>query len=189
MPFTVCIDPGHGGKDAGAVDGKGLGDNLYTKEADINLQVALKLTDNLRVKGFNVVLTRASDWYPSLQERYNRANQAKADIFISLHCNAAANEKAAGIETLYNPKSTQGKRLAALVQQELIKATKALSRGVKERTDLAVLNGTKMPAILIEMGFITNNVEEMRLNSEEYQVLIVNAIIKAIERYQRRETV
>ncbi len=187
MPFTICIDPGHGGKDTGAIDGK-ENDALYTKEADINLKVALLLTERLRAKGYNVVLTRASDWYPTLKERIMRANQAKADLFLSLHCNAAVNERATGIETLYHPSSKNGKRFAELIQQEVIKHTKAASRGVKARKDLAVLNGTNMPSALLEMGFITNNVEEYKLNDPAYQALIVTAIEKAIERYRKGES-
>jgi len=188
--FAVCIDPGHGGKDPGAVDGKDVSekDNLATAEKDINLAVAKVLADKLRLQGARVTLTRSSDWYPSLAQRCQIANNFGANIFVSLHCNAGP-AQAAGIETLYNPDSKNGKRLAELVQTELIVATKAPSRGARPRSDLWVLNGTKMPAILIEMGFVTNPGEEAKLNSNSYQAILADAIVKAILRYKKGENV
>jgi len=185
--FTVCIDPGHGGKDPGAVDGVGQGDALYTEEKDINLQVAMKLYRRLIAEGARATLTRASDWYPSLAQRCQIANNFGADIFISIHCNAAVNEKASGVETLFAQGSRNGKRLAELVQQEVVGATKAANRGVVERDDLAVLKGTKMPAVLVELGFITNPQEEAKLNDPAYQDRLVDALVRAIIRYRKGE--
>ncbi|GAW28160.1 N-acetylmuramoyl-L-alanine amidase [Carboxydocella sp. ULO1] len=188
--FAICIDPGHGGRDPGAVDGKNASENdtLLTAEKDVNLSVAKVLADKLRLQGARVTLTRGSDWYPSLAQRCQIANNFGASIFISLHCNAGS-AQAAGIETLYNPDSKNGKRLAELVQTELIVATKAPSRGARPRSDLWVLNGTKMPAVLIEMGFVTNPGEEAKLNSNSYQAILADAIVKAILRYKKGESV
>jgi len=185
--FSVCIDPGHGGKDPGAVDGKN-DDPIYTEEEDINLSVGLLLEKKLAAKGARITLTRSRDWYPSLGQRCNIANNFGADVFISLHCNFGP-AVAKGSETLYNPASKNGLRLAQLVQQELVKATGAPNRGVKPRTDLAVLNGTDMPAVLSELGFISNPSEEAKLNNPGYQELIADAIVKAVVRYKKGESI
>lgn len=186
--FAICIDPGHGGKDPGAVDGKNPveKDVLYTEEEDINLVVGLLLQRKLQSLGARVTITRAGDTYPSLTQRYTMANKFLANIFISIHCNSAT-PKAVGIETLAHSRSTQGQRLARLVQEELIKAAKQPSRGVKLRDDLAVLNGAKMPTILVELGFVSNPGEEVKLNNPGYQELLADAITKGVLRYRKGE--
>lgn len=131
-------------------------------------------------------MIRSSDWYPSLQQRCDMANKFGANIFISLHCNSGP-AKAAGIETLHHPGSANGKRLAELVQQELVKTTGEANRGAKGRDDLYVLNKTNMPAILVEMGFISNPGEETRLNTKQYQQKVADAIAKAVIRYKKGE--
>jgi N-acetylmuramoyl-L-alanine amidase len=190
--FAICIDPGHGGKypsgDPGAVDGfnPNEGDKLYTREADINFTVGTLLYNALISQGGRATMTRSSDWYPSLRQRCDMANKFGAQLFISLHCNSGPSS-AVGIETLYLPTSANGKRLAELVQQELVKATREPNRGAKARDNLYVLKHTNMPAILVEMGFISNPEEEERLNTSSFQELIVDAIVRGVERYKKGE--
>jgi len=192
--FAILLDPGHGGSypsgDPGAVDGLNAAerDKIDTKEADINLAVGLMLCNSLIAQGARSTMTRSSNWYPSLQQRCDMANKFGANIFISLHCNSGPSS-AAGIETLYAPGSINGKRLAELVQQELIKATRETNRGVKQRDDLYVLKHTNMPAILVEMGFISNPSEEVKLNTKQYQQKVADAIVKAVIRYKKGERV
>ncbi|MHB9010387.1 MAG: N-acetylmuramoyl-L-alanine amidase family protein [Carboxydocellales bacterium] len=189
--FAIVIDPGHGGADPGAVDGINPkeGDNLYTEEEDVNLAVGLLLHNALVAQGARSTMTRSSDWYPSLQQRVDMARKFGANAFISIHANSAT-PKAAGIETLYHPGSLSGKRLAELVQQELIRATKAPNRGTKPRPNLVVLNGTNkygIPGILVEIGFISNPAEEARLNAKQYQQVVADALARALVRFKKGE--
>lgn len=175
VQYKICIDAGHGGKDPGAVSG-----SYYEKTAA--LQIALKLNAMLKKCGFAVKLTRNSDTYPSLTERARVANTFGADIFISIHLNAGAS-KANGIETLAYRNSGKTGTLAAEVHKAMITATNARDRGIKERPDLAVLNSTVMPAILIETGFISNAEEREKLFSGSYQDLLCNAIVSGVCNY------
>lgn len=181
---TIVIDAGHGGYDPGAVAKNG------TREKDLALELALKTEELLKPYGYNVLLTRRTDKYVGLKERANIANRNNADLFISYHINSAGNiESANGIETLYCPagrssiKQENQYPFAKIVQDELIKGTNARDRGVKSRPELAVLNSTKMPAVLIEAGFITNTREQNLLKTDSYQEKIAKSVINAINKY------
>ena len=147
----IFIDAGHGGKDPGALGSK-------SKEKDITLDVALKLRDELLKKGYRVMLSREKDEYVSLAERSKKANDFGADLVLSLHCNAATNKEAAGTETLY--KTEASKKIAEKIQAALVKALGTKDRGVVYRDNLYILNAVKMPAVLVEMAFISNEAEE-----------------------------
>lgn len=172
----ICIDPGHGGSDPGACNGQ-------YQEKTYALGMALRLGEELAKKGYEVLYTRRSDSYISLSGRSQTANNGEADLFISIHLNSAATIQANGIETLCYSKSGESGKLAKAVQAKLISATGAVDRGVKERTDLAVLKGTKMPAILVETGFISNYTEMKKLITVDYQEKIVGAIVTGVEEY------
>src|SRR5690606_19104579 len=101
-------------------------------EKDINLEVAKKLDSALEKEGYDTVMTRDKDVYVELKERADIANRNNSDIFISLHCNSFSSESAHGIEVLYNPNRSGSKQLAQLVLDELVKATGARNRGIKE---------------------------------------------------------
>lgn len=194
MIRKVCDDAGHGGSDPGAIDPKEkLGDdgiyedNIYSEESDLNLEFS-KIFREEGKKEYEIISTRTEDKYIKLSKRCNIANVEKTDIFVSFHCNAAGPESARGIETLYHPKSKEGKKLAAAIQKELIAATDTPDRGIKERDNLYVLNKTHMPAVLIEMGFITNTEEERLLNDRAYQKKLIEAVLKGIRKYDGRES-
>jgi len=172
----IAIDPGHGGTDSGAVGPTGV------NEKDVNLQIALKLKAKLEAQGYTVVMTRETDEKVSLEDRVNKANDANADIFVSIHCNAAENSNAKGTETYHYPGSTKGEKLATEVQGELVEALDTNDRGVKEGT-FYVLKNTKMPAILTEVAFISNPDEEAMLNEEETQETAAQAIKDGIDAY------
>ena len=174
----ICIDPGHGGRDPGAVSGN-------VKEKDINLAIAQKLQLLLYNKGYNVIMTREKDIDISLYQRANIANNFKADIFVSIHNNAFNNELAQGTETLCFSGSLQGEKLANLVQTELVKRLKRPDRGIKSRPDLVVLRYTTMPAILVECAFLTNPVERKLLKNNSFQLLAAEGIAEGIDRYFR----
>ena len=175
MP-KIFIDAGHGGKDPGAVNG-----NVFEK--DIALKIALKLNKILKSRGFETQLSRTIDVFVELNERAEKANKFNADIFVSVHLNSAANTEANGIETLVYSYDGQNKKLGDNIQNALIAATKAKNRGVKERPELVVLNSTKMPAVLIEVGFISNTNEKNLLVADSYQNKIAGAIADGISKY------
>ncbi|WP_392486736.1 N-acetylmuramoyl-L-alanine amidase [Haloimpatiens sp. FM7315] len=182
---VVCIDPGHGGYDPGAIGPSGV------REKDITLKVALKVGQKLADKGVKVVYTRTSDTvsWPSdvsqdLRKRVDIASNAGSDYYISIHCNSAT-AAAYGIETYYcNINNSGGKSalLAKNVQDELKKIAN-YNRGVKT-ANWYVNKYAKCPSILTEIGFISNAKEEKFLQSSDGQEkiaeLIANGILKTM---------
>jgi N-acetylmuramoyl-L-alanine amidase len=169
---TIVIDPGHGGHDPGAI---GFGRN----EKDIALSISKKINANLKTLGYKTIMTRSTDVYVTLADRYTIANNNNADMFVSIHLNSASSSSAKGIETLYK----NSKTFANDIQTEMIAATSATNRGLKNRTDLAVLNGTKMAAALVETGFISNSDESAKLATTSYQDTLAASIAKGIAKY------
>lgn len=191
--MKIAIFAGHGGSYPGAVDPIELEENdgiyqddIYTKESDVNLKAAKILEKILIKNGHEVLMAREEDVYISLQKRTDFANNNKADIVISLHANAAATSSARGIETLYYPTSKKGKKLAKYVQKRMVQASNAVDRGIKERDNLYVLRKTMMPAVLVEMGFLTNVREEHLLNEKEYLYLLMEAVAFGVDDYERK---
>lgn len=167
----VVVDPGHGGTDPGAVaNGR--------KEKDIVLSISKKINSKLKSLGFQTIMTRSTDTYITLSKRYSIANSNNADLFVSVHANSASSS-ASGIETLYKNYKT----LANNIQDGIIDTTGAKSRGIKYRSDLAVLNGTKMPSALVEVGFISNASESSKIGSDSYQEKLATGIVKGITKY------
>lgn len=178
----IFIDAGHGGKDPGAPNG-----NIFEK--DIALKIALKLNDILKARGFQTQLSRSTDVFVELNERAKKANNFASDVFVSIHLNSSNNSSATGIESLVYSYTGKNKKLGDSIQNALITATNAKNRGVKERPDLAVLNSTKMPAVLVEVGFISNTSEKNLLVTDNYQDKIASAIANGISKYFRKEVV
>lgn len=174
--WKIWVDAGHGGSDPGAVGANGL------LEKSINLEVARELVSLLFGKGYRVGATRLADEYMSLSERCRRANAFQADVFVSIHCNAADVPTANGIETAHYPTSRNGMQLARLIQAELVAATGLRDRGAKY-ANFQVLRDTAMPAVLVELGFISNPREEELLRSDDYQLTCAQAIVRGIESY------
>lgn len=180
VAYKIVIDAGHGwakdtGGDPGAVNGK-----YY--ESVATLAIAKKLKTRLVENGYKVKMTRTGgDKDLSLAERCKIANDWDADCFISIHLNAAANKDAKGAETWrYTNVGATTKRLADNVQKQLIAATGAVNRGVKQTTAFYVLKHTKMPAVLCEVGFISNSAECKKLHSAAYQNKIAEGICKGV---------
>lgn len=179
----IVIDPGHGGTDPGATSITGK------REKDLNFSVSNILSEGLQEKGYNVLLTRDTDTFVDLYERPRIANENNADIFISIHGNSlAGNNKINGIEVYYWPankseiKEEDQYPFAKSILDEMIKATGAVSRGVKTNS-YVVIRESKMPAVLIETGFLSNPHEESLLYTKEYQNKMVEGIIKGVESY------
>lgn len=169
---TVVIDAGHGGDRAGAVY-EGI------QEKDVNLAVALKVEALLREMGINVLMTRTEDAYIGLYERAEFANSADADLFVSIHSNAYTNPDVYGALTYYHPSSSHDRGLAKIMQAALCASTGALDRGVAA-DNFVVLRETNMCALLVEMGFMTNHDELMRLCDPAYQDKLAQGIANGI---------
>lgn len=175
--MLICIDPGHSGPVEPGACAAGM------TEADLNLCISLKLGELLAGRGHDVIYTRQDDIPDDdMAFRAAIANETGADIFVSIHCNAAT-VAAAGVETFYHPNSPNGKRLASLIQGELVKAGYTLNRGIKPGGELAVLHLTDMPAVLIECGFITSARDRKTLVTANGQALIAASVVLGIETY------
>lgn len=162
----ICLDAGHGGKDSGAVWRK-------TKEAAIVLQIVRRLAKKL---GSEVVLTRKNDTYISLKRRCEIANSSGANLFISIHINSSSvPPKKGGAEVWYYQGSKAGKRLASIIARKI-----GAKRGVKAGR-FYVLKHTRMPAVLIECGFINVKEDREKLLSPAYQEWLAEKIAEAIK--------
>ncbi|HJC49848.1 MAG TPA: N-acetylmuramoyl-L-alanine amidase [Candidatus Anaerostipes avistercoris] len=161
---VLVVDAGHGGHDPGAV-----GNGYSEKNLTLKIVQAVKQQFD-RNPAYKVYYTRLSDWYPSLSYRYQLANNTGADRFLSVHINSASSS-ARGTETLYKTYKTYAQN----VQDNALKGMGyakggGYDRGLKYRTDLAVLNGPKMTTALVEMGFISNQTEASRINSRTSEI-------------------
>ncbi len=172
----VVIDPGHGGKDDGCSDAVEDVD-----EKALTLKAASYLECYLRRSGYRVYMTRSNDLFVSLEERAALANDINADLFVSIHFNAAESTKAKGLEVFYYDdkedavRREESKELAEDVLRHTINLTGRKSRGVK-MANFRVIRKTRMPAILIEGGFLTNPEEAALVQKEEY----INALAYGI---------
>lgn len=171
--YKVFIDAGHGGRD----NGSSYSDRI---EDRINLQIANKVEKKLEKRGIDVVTSREEDKYVSLNERTRKSNLSDADVFVSIHQNAAEDTTAKGIETFYYNESD--KNLAKEMQNSLIDTTNSYDRGYK-KGNLQVLRDNKVPAILVECGFISSTDEGYKLNTSEYQNRVADGIVEGITSY------
>lgn len=173
--LRVVIDPGHGGRDRGAVWGG-------VRESDLNLRVANRVESGLKAKGYSVTMTRRSDTFVSLARRAQISNGYRNAVFVSIHFNATRITGVRGAETFYA--GSQGLYLAKSIQRELVGKLKVRNRGVRFRR-FTVLRQTSCPAVLVECGFISNPSERARCKTSAYQSLAAKAIVAGIERYDR----
>lgn len=215
---TIMIDPGHGGKDPGAVRG-----GVFEK--DIVLQVAKKVGARLRKQGYDVHYTRETDVFIPLERRTAMANGQKADLFVSIHINASRNTRLQGLETyslnltknrnaqllaarenatntksisdlqlilsqfMMNSKIKESKELADAVQDKTVRAVKKsypiTDHGIRE-APFYVLMGARMPAVLVELGYMSNQTEFRRLRNSHYQNHLADGIVAGIEAYKKK---
>jgi len=197
-PRVMVLDPGHGGADSGTRSAKGA------LEKDYNLDWALRLQPLLIASGWKVFLTRTNDTQLTLTDRVNCAARHKADVFISLHFNAAGLPHHSGIETYcvtpsgmpssvtrgYDDDDTlvfpnnhydaQNLQLALEIHRAALRATGGNDRGVRRARFLSVLRGQNCPAVLIEGGYLSNPEEADRIATEEYRQLLAEAVAKAM---------
>lgn len=186
--MKIALDFGHGGKDPGAVDDYGddklYPDYYYTEESELVRRIGLRLASRL-LDRYDVLLTRPNDDYVELEDRAVMANRYEADLFISLHTNASANTRANGVEMFHYPGSDEGLRLSKELNLRLVERCKVNNRGIKTKEDLIVLKYTSMPAVLLELGFITNPIEEEKLHNNRYQTQLIEGIYEGVQRYEQ----
>ncbi len=178
--IRVIIDPGHGGDDSGAV-----GFGIIEKE--LNLAIAhLIYLKALNDPQLEIILTRRQDVTLPLKERIDMAHRLGADLFIAIHANASPNPRTKGLETLIAERASDGDgslKLAQVLQKRLIRELKVLDRGVREQA--LFISRLKMPAALVEVGFLTNKEEANRLKKLYWQARIADAVLAAIRDFIR----
>ena len=198
---TVVLDPGHGGHDKGQV-------SRYGPEKDFALDVARKLRPILQAKGLRVIMTREGDYFVPLEVRAKIANSARNSIFVSIHFNASGDDpNATGFEIFsFTPRGApstsdgnvaarsfsmqpgssvdaQSVALSACIYQSLLGHLSEYDRGIK-RARFAVLRLTKVPAVLIEGGFLTERGESKLISNKDWRAKLAGAIGIGIESYQ-----
>lgn len=225
---TVVIDPGHGGKDPGAIGKNGL------REKDVNLEVALKVEALLKKSGLKVVMTRNRDTYVPLSDRTNKANHSNANLFVSIHCNSSRKRELQGFEAYFlsaaktdheravahrenlsvrfedpsldstslddlqfifwdlaqNEFLRESEEWAEIMSAEFTNGSESNNRREVRQAGFFVLNGAKMPSLLLELGYISNSKEEKLLSDKGYQHdladRIYRGIVSYIDRYHKK---
>lgn len=170
---TVVIDPGHGGKDPGAISIHGF------YEKTVNLSVARKVAARLKQKGLNVIMTRNSDYFVELEQRAEIANRSNADLFVSIHADSHMDHSIKGY-TMYvaNDASYSSVKAAKSISKYMSKIS-SNGNGIR-REDYRVLVKTKMPAVLVEIGYLSNHGEASLISDNSFQDKIADAISNGI---------
>lgn len=201
--YHIVIDPGHGGKDRGTENKK-----YGIQEKDLSLDIAMRLKKKLEACGYRVSLTRAKDVFVSLDDRARFARRAQADLFVSIHFNAAQNNKAVGVETYVltlpmHPSSGRTKIVSAdkkaypsnrydkwsalagfYVQRSLSQNAQIVDRGLKHAR-FAVLKDLNCPGMLVEGGFLSNDAEAKGLSTSERRDQLAQQLADGISTYQK----
>lgn len=185
-PITICIDPGHGGKDGGAIyDG-------YV-EKDINLEISLKLKKVLEEEGYEVVLTRDKDYHlpkdleytkaGDLNERIKIINESNAFMLISIHANKYSSPIVHGAQVFYKSTSRESMVLAALIQKNIVNSFENNNRVSKSIDTIYLLNAIDIPAVIVESGFMSNPNDLKNITNDEFQEEFSKVISKSINEY------
>jgi N-acetylmuramoyl-L-alanine amidase len=193
---TIMVDAGHGGSDPGAINGS-------HKEKVYTLQIAKRLQTQLEKLGFRVIMTRTGDTYPTLQERAALCKKYKPDLYISIHCNSSTSKTPAGIETYRavpvggtetkgskvktekqsaNEFDANSSRLAYEIQKGMLAATGGTDRGTRHQA-IYVIGNASCPAVLVEVGYLSNEAEVKKIASPDYQNKIVSGILAGLAGY------
>jgi N-acetylmuramoyl-L-alanine amidase len=190
--FSILLDAGHGGNDVGARGRRGL------NEKYINLDIAKRVRDKLQAQGIKVHMTRSRDEFVTLWKRTSLARSHRPSLFISIHTNAARNPKVNGTEIFYfadanvkqngsqyKQNKSKSYQFARLVQTNMTRFAKNKSRGVKPARFFVLKNSTT-PAVLIEVGFITNSWEESNLVNSTYRDKLAQAIAQSVRDFKSK---
>jgi len=185
---TIILDAGHGGKDGGASTVDGI------HERDIVLVITQIIEEQLRLQGFNVVMTRSDNADLASENARNRKKEdlaRRVDIFnstenaiaISIHANAISNTRWSGAQTFYDPKRLENKELATHIMTAMRSNIAGLEREQRPISNIYVLRNSTIPTALVEVGFLSNPVEAKQLACPDYQRLIAYAIFEGILSY------
>ena len=176
---TVILDAGHGGRDPGCVR-----NGVYEK--NVNFMIVMKTKAMLEAQGATVLLTRADDSFVSLEYRYCFENIHPEAVFVSIHCNALANNsRISGMSAYrYAPGNENSVNFASCVYAGALWSTGAANRGIKTNSDLKVVLYSTIPSVLIETGYLSSSAEFPLLTSDEYQNLIASGITNGIITYR-----
>lgn len=193
---VIVIDAGHGAPDGGAV-----GKNTDVLEKDLNLAIAVKVRDKLQSNGKNIVMTRETDdglytdedssirqkKQQDMQKRVSIANSEGVSLLISIHMNHFTDSKYSGPQIFYQANSEEGKRLAEAIRLSIFNTIGShCTREIKPTKDLYLLRQTKVPAVIVECGFLSNPEEETLLRDEGYQDKMAEAIANGILAYMEK---
>lgn len=173
----VIIDPGHGGKDPGAIGLGGL------QEKNVILPISQMVAQILEKQGIQVMMTRSSDYFVSLQGRTDLANRAGASLFVSIHANSMGTGRpdVNGLEVYY----FGDRRLSDTIYRSIVQGVNVKERGVR-RARFYVLRNSKMPSTLLEVGFITGQEDAAKLRNSNYQRQMAEAIARGVIEYIRQ---
>ncbi|MCI8529416.1 MAG: N-acetylmuramoyl-L-alanine amidase [Lachnospiraceae bacterium] len=177
--ILVAIDPGHGGVDGGS-------DRDGVLEKEVNLEIANRLKDKLEELGFEVMMIREdNDTFINKQDRADKANQAGADAYISIHQNTYEeyDNEVSGIETYYCGDTDGSQEFAQLIHNGVITATGARDRELRETDGLYVVREAKMPSCLVEASYLTNKKEREAIVTPEYQDKLASGMAEGIYHY------
>ncbi|RQD72500.1 MAG: AMIN domain-containing protein [Halanaerobium sp. MSAO_Bac5] len=175
----IVVDAGHGGFDPGAIGRSGL------EEKEPALAISLKIAELLEAEGQEVILTRDKDVFLSLRQRVSIANDAGADLFVSIHSNATNNPDVGGVETYYNHRNSEySRRFADKIHDKLSRSLGLVDRGLKN-DNFYVIRYTEMPSALVELGFLSNSEEEALLKTDEFRNKSAHLIVDGILDYIR----
>ena len=191
--YCICVDSGHGGNDPGKIGVAG------TKEKEVNLAIALKLKKSLEKQNIRVVMTRTDDRnladanasnekMSDMKNRVKKMDSEQPDMVVSIHQNSYIDSSAKGAQVFYYSESEEGKKLAEILQKNLIEiADQENNRVAKANTSYYILKNTSAPTVIVECGFLSNPEEESRLISAAYQEKLVEALQKGICEYLNAE--
>jgi N-acetylmuramoyl-L-alanine amidase len=168
---TVVLDAGHGGHDPGAKSPRG------SHEKTLALDTSRRVARILRANGLRVIETRTADYFVTLDKRVQVSNRSRGSVFVSLHYNWARRKGAAGVETFYC--GSRSSRLAANIQREILQPYRATNRGVKLR-GFYVLKNNRRPAVLVELGFISNPAENATIQKPHIRQKLAEAVARGI---------
>lgn len=171
---VVAIDAGHGGREPGAIGPTGL------VEKDVVLDIALRVREMLVRSGVRVVMTREADVFVDLTDRPRMAKRQGATVFVSIHANSSTRPSSSGSETYYL--TPQSRALAQMIQEELGRIPGLADRGIKTAGFL-VLRDSDMPAVLVEVAYLSNRDEEARLRQSGFRQRLAEAVVRGIQRF------
>ena len=189
---SIVIDPGHGGMDGGAQSRGGV------CEKDINLAISLMVKELAEEENWHVIMTRDEDVglyseekgsirskkVQDLQKRQEIINDSKADAAVSIHLNSYPSQSVKGVQVFYSKNSEEGKIIAEIIQEKIKEELDPENhRLAMAKDDIAIMKNNSFPLVLVECGFLSNDVEVEKLQNEEYQRKIAECIIKSLKEY------